>query len=299
MAAHPEGDAVPVPNFLYLGPDKAGSSWLHEVLIRHPQVFMPEAKDIYFFDRYYQRGPSWYLAHFAAARQQHLVIGEVCQDYLAEPAAPARIAECLTHPRFMVTLRDPADRAYSSWLYMLKHGETPGTFLEALEGRPELLEHGRYATQLHRYVDAFGRESLYVAVFDDLAADSQGFIDALLAWLEIEPMTLPDDLVEARLTAGRARSLVVARAARRAAEIVRLRDGANLVGRVKRSPLVQRVLYRALPDDQPRITAEERAAVHAALAPEVAELDRMFGLDLGKRWGWKAPGPSPAVAGSG
>ena len=288
---------MPAPNFLYLGPDKAGSSWLHEVLIRHPQVFMPEAKDIYFFDRYYERGVSWYLAHFAPAREQHRVVGEVCQDYLAEPAAPARIAECLTSPRFMVTLRDPADRAFSSWLYMLKHGETPGTFLEALVGRPELLEHGRYATQLHRYISAFGRESLYVAVFDDLVADAQQFIDALLAWLGITPMTLPDDLLGARLPAGRARSLFVARATRRVAGIVRERDGANLVGRVKRSSLVQRTLYRPLADDQPVISAAERAAVHAALAPEVTEVDRMFGLDLGERWGWKAPGTSPAVAG--
>jgi hypothetical protein len=297
MAVSGKGVAVPVPNFLYLGPDKAGSSWLHEVLIRHPEVFMPEAKDIYFFDRYFERGPQWYLAHFAPAGEQHRVIGEVCQDYLAEPAAPARIAACLVDPRFMVTLRDPADRAYSSWLYMLKHGETPGTFLQALEGRPELLEHGRYATQLHRYVRTFGTESLYVAVFDDLVADGQRFIDALLEWLGLTPMTLPDDLVDARLPAGRARSLVLARAARRAAGIVRERDGANLIGRVKRSPFVQRTLYRPLADDKPVITATERAAVHAALAGEVAELDRMFGLGLAERWGWETTGAAPAVVG--
>ena len=35
--------------------------------------------------------------------------------------------------RMMVTLRDPADRAFSSYLYMLKQGQQPGTFLEALE----------------------------------------------------------------------------------------------------------------------------------------------------------------------
>ena len=44
------------PNFIYIGPDKAGSSWLHEVLISHDGIFMPPAKDLYFFDRYYDRG---------------------------------------------------------------------------------------------------------------------------------------------------------------------------------------------------------------------------------------------------
>lgn len=274
------------PNFIYIGPDKAGSSWLHEVLIRHEQVFMPEAKDLYFFDRYFDRGLAWYSSQFSAARPDHAVVGEVCQDYLFHPDAPARIHEVLGPIRMMVTLRDPADRAFSSYLYMLKHGIEPGSFLEALESRPELLEHGRYATHLKRFIDRFGRERLFIAVFDDLARDPQQFIDELLTWLGIAPMVLPDDLLEARLPAGRARSVVLARAARRAAEIVRERDGANLVGRVKRSPLVQRALYKPLASDKPTMTAQERAAVHRELAGEIAELDRLFGLHLAERWRW-------------
>ena len=60
-----------LPNFIYIGPDKAGSSWLHEVLIRHEQVFMPDAKDLYFFDRYYDRGVSWYATQFKDAGPGH------------------------------------------------------------------------------------------------------------------------------------------------------------------------------------------------------------------------------------
>ena len=240
-----------MPNFIYIGPDKAGSSWLHEVLLIHPQVYMPVAKDLYFFDRYYDRGISWYLSQFEGAGPQHRVVGEVCQDYLFCPEAPQRIAESLTGTRFMVTLRDPAERAFSSYLYMLKQGQTPGTFIEALSGRPELIEHGRYATSIQRFIDVFGVDSLYVAVFDDLVADPQAFVDGLLRWLDIDPLELSDDLLEASLPAGRARSALIARWARRAADVVRERDGANLVGRVKRSPTVQKVLYRTLSDDKP------------------------------------------------
>ena len=75
-----------LPNFLYVGPDKAGSSWLHEVLLKHPDVYLTPAKDLYFFDRYYDRGSSWYAAQFRDARQEKIV-GEVCQDYLFHPEA--------------------------------------------------------------------------------------------------------------------------------------------------------------------------------------------------------------------
>lgn len=276
-----------LPNFIYIGPDKAGSSWLHEVLIRHEQVFMPDAKDLYFFDRYYERGLTWYAGQFKGAAPAHRIIGEVCQDYLFHPEAATRIHESLGDDvRMMVTLRDPVERAFSSYLYMLKQGEHPGTFLEAVRSRPELLEHGRYATNLQRYFDLFGEDHVFVAVFDDLVADPQLFIDELLAWLQIDPMTLPHDLVDARLPAGKARSAMLARLARRAADFVRERDGANLVGRVKRSALVQRTLYRPLVDDKPVMSAADRAAVLEPLSPEIEWLDQRLGRDLAQRWGW-------------
>jgi hypothetical protein len=299
----PEGgqDVPHSPNFIYIGPDKAGSSWLHEVLIRHESVFMPPAKDLYFFDRYYSRGLPWYLDHFEGAGPQHKIVGEVCQDYLFHPEAPARIRESLDDVRFMVSLRDPADRAFSSYLYMLKQGETPGTFQEALTSRPELLDHGRYATNLKRFEEIFGDDRVYVAVFDDLVADPQLFIDGLLGWLGVAPMMLPDDLVDARLPAGRARSARLSRVARRGSEFVREHNGANLIGHVKRSAFVQRALYRQLGDDKPRMTEAERGAVRDALECEIVALDLRYGLKLADRWGWSVahdPSDLPLDAGT-
>jgi hypothetical protein len=277
------------PNFLYIGPDKAGSSWLHEVLITHPQVFLTPAKDIYFFDRYFDRGPAWYLSHFSQARPEQSVIGEVCQDYLSEPEAPRRIRDVLgPDVRFMVTLRDPVERAFSSYLYMLKHGETPGSFADALVGRPELIEHGSYGAGLARFLDVFPREQLHVALFDDLAADPQGFIDDVLSFLAVDPLTLSDELLAARLPASRARSVGMARAVRRAAEWVRLANGAEFVGRVKRSRYVQAALYKPYGDDKPRLSGEDAQRVRDLLAEDAALLEDLVGVPVRARWGWLA-----------
>lgn len=285
------------PNFIYIGPDKAGSSWLHEVLLTHPSVFMPEAKDLYFFDRYYDRGLPWYLDQFSGATDRHTVVGEVCQDYLFDARAATRIAESLGPVRTMVTLRDPADRAFSSYLYMLKQGQQPGTFLNALTQRPELLDHGRYATGLLRFRDEFGPDSIHVAVFDDLVSDPQRFIDDLIAWLGLAPLQISEELLTARLPAARARSMLLSRVARRSADLFRERlDGANLVGRVKRSPLIQRALYIPLGEDRPHLTDEDRLAVRTALADEVHLVDDWYGLGLAARWGWDAVAETSADA---
>lgn len=274
-----------LPSFVYIGPDKAGSSWLHEVLGRHPDVYLCPAKGLYYFDRYYGRGLDWYDAQFAdgAARR---VRGEICTDYLAFPHAAERMAHDVPHARLMVTLRDPAERAFSSYLHMLRSGWRAGTFAEALDRYPELIEHGRYATQLERFRRRFGRDAIHLAVFDDLVADPQAFLDAVTTWLAIAPLPLDPSLRQARLPAGRARSAPVSRAVSWGAHVLRERDHGELVGRVKQLPWVQRVLYEPLVDDRPHLTEQGRAAVQAALGDEVARLDNAFGLDLSRRWAW-------------
>lgn len=275
-----------LPNFLYIGPDKAGSSWLHEALIRHPQVYLSQAKDLYYFDRYYTRGVAWYERQFEAATPAHKVVGEVCQDYLAFEQAPARIHATMPGCKLMLTVRDPVDRAFSSYLYMRKHGIGPGTFAEALRSRPELLDHGRYGEQLQRYRELFPPEQIHVAVFDDLGRDPQGFLDGVTDFLDISRMPLGDELAGVRLPASKARFTPVARGVRAVADLVRYLDGANAVARVKRSQLVQKVLYRPLGDDKPSVPADDAAYIRNQLAEDLRTLEGTLGLDLRSRWGW-------------
>ena len=275
-----------LPNFLYIGPDKAGSSWLHETLIKHPDVYLSPAKDLYFFDRYYDRGLAWYAAQFKDAGAQE-VVGEICQDYLFHPEAAERIHESLgPDVRVMVSLRDPVERAWSSYLYMRKHGIGPDTFAAALESRPELLDHGRYATGLDRFLALLPRENVHVALFDDLTSDPQGFLDGVTDFLGVASQPLTEKELEARLPAASARSVALAHAARRAADWVREHDGASVVGRVKRSPLVHKLLYTPIDRQAVRPDREDVAAVRTALAKEVDSLERTLGLSLREAWGW-------------
>ena len=274
-----------LPNFLYVGPDKAGSSWLHEMLLKHPDVYLTPAKDLYFFDRYYDRGLAWYAAQFRDARSEE-VVGEVCQDYLFHPEAASRIHATLGPVKVMVTLRDPVERAWSSYLYARKHGIWPETFGEALRTRPELLEHGRYATGLDRFLRLFPREMVHVALFDDLTVDPQAFLDAVTDFLDVDPLPLESKDLAARLPAARARSVRLASAARRSADWVREHDGARLVGTVKRSPLVQRALYRPIDRQAVRPAPDDVITVRTALAPEIDALEGSFGLPLRESWGW-------------
>ncbi|MEL6239626.1 MAG: sulfotransferase domain-containing protein, partial [Pseudomonadota bacterium] len=53
-------------NFLVIGAQKAGTTWLYEMLRQHPDVFTPATKELHFFckEQHYERGLGWYCEHF-------------------------------------------------------------------------------------------------------------------------------------------------------------------------------------------------------------------------------------------
>ncbi len=278
---------VRMPNFLHLGPGKAGSTWLHETLTLHPEVCLTEAKDLYFFSRYYERGPEWYRSQFSAAGPEHRVVGEVCPDYLAAPRVAERIEETLgSQVRLMVTLRDPAERAFSSYLYAQKFGLAAPTFRETIEQSPEMVTEGRYGTQLESFAGAVDDGRMLVSVFDDLQRDPQGFLDATTDWLHVSRLPLTPEQLGAKLPASRARFQPLARAAQRGAQWARAHNQARMVGLVKRSPLIGNVLYRPLGADRPELDAEDAALVKELLGDEVQRAEELSGLPLRRIWNW-------------
>ena len=128
------------PTFLFIGPDKTGSTWLYEVLRQHAACYVPPVKDIYFFDRHYERGLDWYLSFFEPAPAGSLAAGELSHDYLFSPQAADRIARDLPNVRLLTSLRDPAERTFSHYLYMIRSGRTRLDFAAALEQFPELVD---------------------------------------------------------------------------------------------------------------------------------------------------------------
>lgn len=274
-----------LPNFIFIGPDKTGSTWLAGALAAHPQIYVTPAKDIYFFDRYWDKGLEWYERQFRGATNE-TVVAEVCHDYLFSSEAAGRIASAIPNVRLMVCLRRPGERAFSAYLQYIRHGYYEGTFEEALEDLDELIDHGRYATHLGPYVELFGIPRIHVALFDDLRASSQTFIDGVTGWLGLDPAKLAEELLKPKLAAAAPRSASLARLSRSIG--VRVRDGGfgSVLGRVKSSRLVGNTLYRTYKaGEQPVADAEVLAAIDSQLAPEIRALSSLVGMDIAGRWG--------------
>src|SRR5262245_15946864 len=112
-----------LPNFLVIGAQRAGTTLLHRILDLHPAVYMPyRRKEVHYFDWYYDRGPEWYSRFFptGAEARRYRAIGEATPDYLFDARAPQRIRALLTDCRFVLSLRNPVDRAFSWYRFCLR-----------------------------------------------------------------------------------------------------------------------------------------------------------------------------------
>lgn len=278
---------VRYPNFLFIGPDKSGSTWLYEALKHHRQVFLPGVKELFFFDQFYDRGWSWYSSYFRNAGEQHRVVGEICHDYLFSPLACQRIAHDLPNVKLMVCLREPVQRAFSEYLYRFKVGDLACEFETALEEADELIDHGRYAKYLNHYLRVFRREQILVAVFDDLAANPQQFFDTLCDFLGIPRAELSGSSKERILPAAKPRFRRMARFAREVSWKLRRLGFPGVVGKIKGSSLLQRFLYSPYrSEEKPQMSPATREYLRSIFSPEVQRLDALLGTNFAARWGY-------------
>jgi len=176
-------------NFLVLGAQRSGTTWIDSALRRHPQVFLPARKQTYFFDQNYDNGFDWYLSHFSEASQEHVAVGEVGTKYCEISVFP-RIAMHLPSSKFILSVRNPIERAFSAYSYYLTiaDGATNAwaNFEEALEVDPTFLERGRYIEQIeviHQHCDP---SRLLILFYDDLNSDENHYWRSMLEFLGLD-----------------------------------------------------------------------------------------------------------------
>jgi hypothetical protein len=166
------------PTFIGIGVQKAATSWLHDALSAHPDVFVSEPKELDFFTHHFNQGYSRYERAFAGSEAK-AARGESSPSYFYEPAVPERIKTYVPEARLIVIFREPVGRAFSNHLHEIRKGHlSPTVTFEAAEPRnPMYLEQGRYATHLKRWIEVFGREAILALFAEEIAADPAAALD--------------------------------------------------------------------------------------------------------------------------
>lgn len=181
-----------LPNFLVIGAPRSGTTWIHDNLVRHPQVYVPRVKEVHFFDKDYDKGIDYYESFFSRSNGAPAV-GETTPAYLhgaySSRDIPILIRRHLPNVKLIASLRNPIERAYSRyWDSKARWAKNaPLSFEEKLKDRPEFIQEGFYANQLTRYYDNFPKEQILVLLYDDLVATPVQFMSKIYAFIGVDP----------------------------------------------------------------------------------------------------------------
>lgn len=216
---HPKIDkrqesAMPKPDFLGIGAQRAGTTFLHTVLSRHPQIAMPRTgtdswnKEQHFFNKHVLSSDlNGYEKQFENIEEPGIRIsGEITPAYSALPDYLIRTVESYLareRTRIILVIRNPVYRVISSYkLFARKRGErgrqrrarSLWRFIVYAE-RPGVAARTDYLATINNWTAIYGPGRLLILVFDELTAQPVDTLRQIARFLDVDPEYLSTDTV--------------------------------------------------------------------------------------------------------
>ncbi len=202
-------------DLMIIGAPKCGTSTLFQTLVRSSRISRPKRREMHYFDHDIKHHDlSWY--NELVAREPDTLGLDRTGYYFIHPHVPNRIVRCTKKMKFIVLLRNPADRAYS-WYTRGYHKDVPSfaelSFEECLEAEERELWPGierfeaddsfddeqfmqmhwlcpfkltgLYAQHLKRWFSVFSQKHFCIITLDQIRSDVDGVIKQMCKFLRI------------------------------------------------------------------------------------------------------------------
>lgn len=312
-----------LPNFIIIGAGRAGTTSLYYYLGQHPEVFLSPVKETRFFafdtgltgerspfptsvDLFEVRSWEAYQRLFDGRTPSHRAAGEASPIYLFWPGAAERIAHRLPDVKLLAILRDPVERAYSSYMKYVRDGVEPRTFEQVIDDEltgpkpvPEIGQctavlNGYYHRHLSEYLARFPRQNIAIFFYDDLEARPLDTMADVFRFIGVDADFKPDVSIRYNVS-GVAKKGV-------AGKVLRKNRLTRLVRRTVPEPLL-RAPYRALTNlmnrnlVKPAIAPETRARLVNLYRDDILRLQDLTGRDLSAWLDTEQPAALPETCG--
>lgn len=200
---------INLPNFFIIGAAKSGTTGLFDVLLQHPQIYVPYLKETRFFsdDEKYQLGLEWYCQTYFNQSGKFKARGEATPHYLYwGDKTSSRLLKMTNSNKIKIIaiFRDPVKRAYSQYWMQVHRGVEPLSFEEALKIEDQNLREnqvrleksgslqygyfhgGCYASLLKPYLERFDWNNTGFFLLDDIKNNFSTTMVKICQLLEVD-----------------------------------------------------------------------------------------------------------------
>lgn len=209
------------PNFFIVGAAKSGTTSLFHYLKQHPEIFLPNTKENFFFaelrkntftgvGNFYGDNivEKWddYLKLFRGIKSE-IAIGEACVGYLYFYEKTIKnMKKYLSYfPKIIILLRNPVERAFSNYSHHVRDGIENLSFekvinRQIIEQRADqnywwgfdYIKVGLYYSQVKAYVSTFGKENVRIYLHEDLNEAPTQVLKDIFKFLKVDESFNPD-----------------------------------------------------------------------------------------------------------
>jgi hypothetical protein len=205
-----------IPDFFIVGAAKSGTSAMHHFLRQHPQIFMPEMKEIHHFcPDLLERNDPWlnpdkYYSVFENAGEKQL-IGETSVFYLLSKTAAVNIKQAKPEARIIIMIRNPVEVMYALHAQLVYNNEEDILDFEkailAEEARkrglnlPELTriqQKHRYhhvvcfSDHITRFMEVFPKDAIHIIIYDDFKCHTLQEVQKTYKFLGVDDAFEPE-----------------------------------------------------------------------------------------------------------
>lgn len=179
-------------DFVGIGAQKAGTTWLFENLARHPGICFPGGKEVHFWDARFANGIDWYKNLFSPDLTKVLT-GEITPAYaILTTDVISQFKSTFPNVRIIFVIRNPLRRAWSSALMALWRAEmtfneaSDQWFIDHFKSKNSLLR-GDYAVSIKNWQSVFPAEQMLIMQFEQIKTDPAGFLKSCCRHIGAEP----------------------------------------------------------------------------------------------------------------
>ena len=199
-----------IPDFFIIGAAKSGSTSLWYFLGQHSDIFMTDDiayKELgYFCFNYGCNDLQTYSTYFNSANKGQLV-GEACHAYISSPESAELIWKLNPNAKIIAILRNPIERAFSLYSWMVENGYEYLSFNKAIKREKKILSNseivnkkfmhsyfrnylylnsGLYYNQIKNYYRLFESKNIFISTSEDLKNNTEETLQEILKFLGVE-----------------------------------------------------------------------------------------------------------------
>lgn len=183
------------PDYLIIGAQKAGTTWLWSLFRDHPQIRIPPKKEIHFFDReIFSKSVEWYMREIAALDGSTVVRGEKTPCYAhLKPHSIHFIRQIAPQVKVILLLRKPTDRAWSqARMEVSNYNSRTLTTRDVIKcvfntGIIRNTRRTDYPTIITRWRSVFPESQVFIGFYDDIETRPMHLFARICDFLGVNP----------------------------------------------------------------------------------------------------------------